>query len=91
MSNSLFICAVCGKVYEETCPTCPDRGNGRGATVQQIKDALGKCTNNAEVSACKQHYAPHIQRLRRHGGDARTMAIQIDNLVDYMRREVRRR
>lgn len=89
MSNNLFICEVCGGVTPDDCLKCPDRGNGKGVTVQQIKDALNRCSNNPEITNCRQHFGRHIATLKRAGGEARTMAIQIENLVDYKRREIR--
>ncbi|MBV7408743.1 hypothetical protein [Maritimibacter sp. DP1N21-5] len=91
MGENLFICEVCGGVYPDTCPKCPDRGNGRGVTVATIKAALRACTSNAEISNCRGHYGRHVATLRRHGGTAKTMAIQIDNLVGWMRHELVRR
>ena len=81
---------VCGKVYPETCPTCPDRGGGRGVTVGHIEDMLRKCTKNADVTGCLDHFQRHIQILRGAGQECRTMAILIDNLVDYRRMAIRR-
>lgn len=84
----MFICEVCGKVYPETCPTCPDRGNGRGVTVHQIKQALRDSPKVADVNDTARHFGRHVAILAREGGEARTMAIQIRNLVRYRRWEL---
>ena len=89
MSNNLFICEVCGGVYPDTCPTCPDRGNGRGVTVKHIKDALRACSTNPEISKCREHFGRHIATLRKAKGDANVMATQIENLVAYRRNVTR--
>lgn len=89
MSDSMFICLVCGKVYPKTCPTCPDRGDGRGCTVAHIKDSLRRCTNNAEVTNCADHFYRERTILRRAGGDAGVMALQINNLIQHMRDSIR--
>jgi hypothetical protein len=88
MTNSAFICAVCWGVFAETCSTCPDRGNGRGVTVQQIKDAIMSCGKVADVNATAVHYHSHVKALERHSPEARTMAIQIKNLASYRRQSI---
>lgn len=85
MSEAMFICEGCGKVYPDTCPTCPDRGNGRGVTVHQIKQALRDSPTVGDVNHTAKHYGRHVAILEREGGDARTMAIQIKNLASYQR------
>ena len=87
MSNNLFICEVCGGVMPDDCPTCPDRGKGKGVTVDQIKQAIDASSNNPEVTKTREHFARHIATLRKVGGAANTMAIQIENLVRYKRAE----
>lgn len=90
MANNLFICEVCGDVTPDDCLRCPDRGNGKGVTVQRIKDDLSKATNNAELRACRKHYGRHIATLKRSRTDgAKVMAIQIENLVEYLGRGFR--
>ena len=85
MSNNLFICESCGGVTPDDCLRCPDRGNGKGVTVERIKDDLQKATNNAELQACRKHYGRHIATLKRSQAEgAKVMAIQIENLVDYL-------
>jgi len=83
LSNNLFVCEKCGGVTPDTCLKCPDRGHGNGVTVQTIKDHINAGQNHAEVQQARKHYARHIATLERKGGDARTMAIQIRNLVAY--------
>lgn len=85
MTNALFICEVCGKVYPDTCPTCPDRGSGRGVTVHQIKKALIASPTVADVNDTARHFGQHVKTLEDWGQDARTMAIQIKNLASYRR------
>lgn len=85
MSEAMFICDGCGKVYAETCPTCPDRGNGRGFTVGQIKQALRDSQTVGDVNHTAKHFGRHVAILEREGGDARAMAIQIKNLASYQR------
>jgi hypothetical protein len=88
MTNGAFICEVCWKVFAVTCSTCPDRGNGRGVTVQQIKDAFLACPKVADVNATAVHYQRHVKVLEDHGDGARTMAIQIKNLASYRRKMI---
>lgn len=85
MSEAMFICEGCGKVYPETCPTCPDRGNGRGVTVHQIKEAIRNSQTVGDVNFTAQHFGQHVAILDRAGGMARSMAIQIKNLAKYRR------
>lgn len=86
----MFVCEQCWGVYPDTCPTCPDRGNGRGVTVDQIKQAFRDCPSVASVNATAQHFARHVALLEREGGEARTLAIHIKNLAKYMRREIQK-
>jgi hypothetical protein len=81
----MFICGVCGKVYPDDCPTCPDRGAGRGVTVAEIKDALRKAPTMADVNDAAKHFGAQVAMLDRAGGDAKTMAIQIRNLARFRR------
>lgn len=89
MANNLFICETCGGVEPNGCLKCPDRGKGNGVTVQQIKDALRLCDKIADLAECRQHYSRHIATLKRAQPSARTMAIQIENLVGYRRMSIR--
>jgi len=88
MSEAMFICDGCSKVYAETCPTCPDRGHGRGVTVHQIKQALRDSPTIGDVNHTAQHFGRQVAILDRAGGDARTMAIHIRNLAKYRRWEL---
>ena len=88
MTNALFICEVCKNVYLDTCPTCPDRGNGPGFGVQQIKDAIRAAPTVADINDTARHFGWHVERLKREGGAARTMAIQIQNLAAYRRQQI---
>jgi len=83
VSDNLFICESCGSILPDDCPRCPDRGNGKGYTVRQIKDAIKRCRTHGDVSDCRKHFARHIVSLKRKRGDAAVMAIQIENLVQY--------
>lgn len=85
MSEALFICDICDGIFPDTCPKCPDRGTGRGVTVQHIKDELRACSKIGDVNAIAKHYGRHVALLEREGGEARTMAIQIKNLAAYRR------
>lgn len=85
-----FICEVCWSVFAVTCPTCPDRGSGRGVTVAKIREDFQACPTVADVNATARHYAQHVAALDRAGGSARTMAVQIRNLAAYQRRWCRR-
>lgn len=89
MSNALFICNVCWKVHENTCPTCPDRGNGRGVTVQRIKDVLNEAPDHASINATIAHYQKSINALNR-SRQGRVMAMQIENLADHLRSGMKR-
>ena len=89
-TEATFICQICWKAFAETCPTCPDRGSGRGVTVARIKEDIRACPTVADVNNTAKHYAEHVAVLDRAGGGARTMAIQIRNLAAYRRREVKR-
>jgi|GEM_PF-4396433 len=88
MTLRTFICGGCSKVYPETCPTCPDRGHGRGVTVDQIMQALRDSPTVADVNHTARHYGQQVALLDQAGGDARTMAIQIRNLAKYRRWEL---
>lgn len=81
----MFICEGCGKVFEDDCPKCPDRGNGRGVTVERIKNNLRSCKTIGDVNTTAQHYRGHVYALDQAGGAFRTQAIQIRNLAAYMR------
>lgn len=81
----MFICEVCGGVFEDDCPKCPDRGNGRGVTVERIKNNLRSCSKVADVNATAQHYGGHVRALQAAGGKFRTQAIIIRNLAACMR------
>jgi hypothetical protein len=82
MTEATFICEVCWKAYPKTCPTCPDRGAGRGVTVAQIKDAMRSAPDHASLNATHDHYRKHIGILSR-TKDTRAMSIQIDNLASH--------
>lgn len=86
MSNKIFICEQCWQVWPEDCPRCPDRGSGRGVTVQKIKDDLHACPTIGDVNTTAVHYARHVALLDAQGGSALTMAIQIRNLAAYRRK-----
>lgn len=90
MSDGLFICEKCGDVFPETCPKCPDRGDGRGVTVGTIREHLRAAPDRASLEATRKHYGRHIATLKRKGGDAKTMAIIIENLVAYQRNHFNR-
>jgi hypothetical protein len=81
----LFICEVCGNVFPDDCPTCPDRGAGRGVTVEAILQAFRDCPTVGDVNDTAKHFARHVEILRRAGGQARTEAIIIRNLAAYRR------
>lgn len=81
----MFICEVCGKVFDDDCPTCPDRGDGRGVTVERIKNNLRSCATMGDVNTTAMHYRHHVQALEAAGGKYRTEAIIIRNLAAYMR------
>lgn len=88
MTHAIFICEVCGGVFDQTCPTCPDRGGGRGFTVGEIMDHLRACKTVADVNACATNFGSHVRALLApgHGVEgAKTMAIQIKNLAKYRR------
>lgn len=88
MGNYSFICAACGNVSDEKCAWC-NVENPRSANVATIKRHLEACNNAAQVTACMENYRPHIQRLHRHGGAAKTMAIQIENLAKHIAKVVK--
>lgn len=87
--DDLFICEKCGGVYPETCPKCPDRGDGRGCTVGHIKDCLRHCKTHADLTDCRKHFGRHIATLKHSGAVARVSAIHIENLVIYQRNMIR--
>jgi len=89
-ADDLFICEVCGGVYPETCPKCPDRGSGRGCTVGRIKDSLRRCKKHADLTDCRKHFGRHIATLKRSDTEfAKVSAIHIENLVMYQRNMIR--
>lgn len=83
MSFDLFVCEGCGGVFRVMCEECPM--GSKGATVQQIKDAILAAPTQGDISNARKHYGRHIATLRREGGVARTMAKQIENLVPWCR------
>lgn len=81
MSNALFICENCGGVALHTCPDCGE--DARGATVKTIKAHINAVPDHPSVQEARKYYGRHIATLKRKGGDAGVMAIQIENLVEY--------
>ena len=81
----IFICQVCGKAFLDDCPTCPDRGDGRGVFAAEILDAFRACPTVGDVNTTAQHYRCHVETLDKAGGEFRTEAIIIRNLARYMR------
>jgi predicted ATP-dependent serine protease len=86
--NDLFICEACGGVEPDTCPKCPQVEKPTGVTVAAIKKHLEAATNRTAIETTRTHYARHVATLRKKGGEAKTMAIQIDGLVLYLRNGV---
>lgn len=84
----MFICLVCEKVYADTCPTCPDRGDGRGVTVEAILQAFRDSPTVGDVNSTVKHFARHVAILDKAGGKARTEAIIIRNLAGYRRWQI---
>jgi predicted ATP-dependent serine protease len=89
-ANDLFICETCGGVEPDTCPKCPQVEKPTGVTVAMIKERLDAATDQTALEATRKHYARHVATLRKKGGEAKTMAIQIDDLVKYLRNGVSR-
>jgi hypothetical protein len=54
-------------------------------TVAAIKERLEAAANRTALETARKHYARHVATLRKKGGEAKTMAIQIDGLVKYLR------
>jgi hypothetical protein len=88
LSAAMFICEICGNVFPEDCPTCPDRGSGRGVTTGQILEAFRACTKVADVNDAARHFRQHVTILDRAGGPAKTEAIIIRNMAAYMRHTI---
>lgn len=86
----MFVCLICKKVFALTCPTCPDRGGGRGATVEEIKDAIRAAPNVPSINAAAKDFGPHVVILSQFSKASKTMAIQIKNLAAYRRKELMR-
>jgi predicted ATP-dependent serine protease len=87
-ANDLFICETCGGVEPDTCPKCPQVEEPTGVTVAMIKERLEAAPDRMALEAARKHYARHVATLRKKGGEAKTMAIQIDELVLYLRNGV---
>jgi predicted ATP-dependent serine protease len=87
-ANDLFICESCGGVEPDTCPKCPQVEKPTGVTVATIKEHLEAAPDRTALETARKHYARHVATLRKKGGEAKTMAIQIDELVKYLRNGV---
>lgn len=86
MSVDLFICKTCGGIAPNTCLKCPDRGDGNGVKVGTILRHLRESPDRPSMEACRQHYGRYVASLKMSRlQDARTMAIILENLVDYRR------
>jgi predicted ATP-dependent serine protease len=83
--NDLFICESCGRVEPETCPKCPQVEKPTGVTVATIKERLEAADGITALETARKHYARHVATLRKKGCEAKEMAIQIDELVKYLR------
>ena len=83
MSDAIFICKDCGRVYPE-----PQDGHRSGFTVRQIKQAFRDSPTIADVNDTAKQFGFYVALLARSGGEAATMATQIRNLAGYRRNQL---
>ena len=51
-------------------------------------DTIRAAPTVADINDTAWHFGWHVERLKREGGAARTMAIQIQNLAAYRRQQI---
>ncbi len=54
-----------------------------------MRAALRGCKRHVDITTCKERYQAKLIKMHRAGGETKTQAIIIQNLIHYMRKCVR--